>query len=222
MGKHLLVNAKALVFGGLFFAGEEAEAWMNLGLSVLAWEIPEPILPDGGHFELSPMYHALILEDLIDLINLSAAYPDAIPAFRRSFVSGWPAIVQKMRGWLAAMCHPDGEIACFNDAAIGIAPAPAELENYSDRLGLPPISQPASGLDELAESGYIRLQNKAAAVLLDVAQVGPDYQPGHAHADTLSFELSIFGQRILRFIRSQRCTNSSVMPVGIRQAATIV
>jgi len=30
-----------------------------------------------------------------------------------------------------------------------------------------------------------------------VARVGPDYLPGHAHADTLSFELSIFGQRVL-------------------------
>ena len=33
--------------------------------------------------------------------------------------------------------------------------------------------------------------------LLDVAPVGPDYLPGHAHADTLSFELSLFGQRVL-------------------------
>jgi uncharacterized heparinase superfamily protein len=38
--------------------------------------------------------------------------------------------------------------------------------------------------------------NKAVA-LLDVAPIGPDYQPGHAHADTLSFELSLFGQRLL-------------------------
>jgi len=32
--------------------------------------------------------------------------------------------------------------------------------------------------------------------LIDVAPVGPDYLPGHAHADTLSFELSLFGQRV--------------------------
>src|SRR5690606_4780416 len=30
-----------------------------------------------------------------------------------------------------------------------------------------------------------------------MAPVGPDYLPGHAHADTLSFELSLFGQRVL-------------------------
>jgi uncharacterized heparinase superfamily protein len=33
--------------------------------------------------------------------------------------------------------------------------------------------------------------------LLDVGRIGPDYIPGHAHADTLSFELSLFGQRLL-------------------------
>ena len=29
-----------------------------------------------------------------------------------------------------------------------------------------------------------------------MAQVGPDYLPAHAHADTLSFEMSLFGQRV--------------------------
>jgi uncharacterized heparinase superfamily protein len=33
--------------------------------------------------------------------------------------------------------------------------------------------------------------------LLDVGPLGPDYLLGHAHADTLSFELSLFGQRVL-------------------------
>jgi uncharacterized heparinase superfamily protein len=33
--------------------------------------------------------------------------------------------------------------------------------------------------------------------LLDLAPVGPDYLPGHAHADTLCFELSVHGQRVL-------------------------
>jgi uncharacterized heparinase superfamily protein len=34
-------------------------------------------------------------------------------------------------------------------------------------------------------------------LLVDVAPVGPDYLPGHAHADTLSFELSLFAHRVL-------------------------
>jgi uncharacterized heparinase superfamily protein len=101
-----------------------------------------------------------------------------------------------MRTWLSAICHPDGEISFFNDAAIGLAPCPAELESYALRLGLPMLNVPEDGVTHLPESGYIRLQSDGIVALLDVASVGPDYLPGHAHADTLSFELSLFGQRV--------------------------
>ena len=49
----------------------------------------------------------------------------------------------------------------------------------------------------LRDSGYVRLAAGPAVALLDVAPLGPDYLPGHAHADTLSFELSLFGQRVI-------------------------
>ncbi len=34
-------------------------------------------------------------------------------------------------------------------------------------------------------------------VLADIANVGPDYLPGHAHADTLSFEMSLNKRRVI-------------------------
>ena len=34
-------------------------------------------------------------------------------------------------------------------------------------------------------------------LILDAGPVGPDYLPGHAHADTLSYELSLFGRRVI-------------------------
>ena len=52
-------------------------------------------------------------------------------------------------------------------------------------------------LTHFPESGYVRLEQDSAVALLDVAPIGPDYLPGHAHADTLSFELSVFGQRVV-------------------------
>jgi uncharacterized heparinase superfamily protein len=73
LGNHLFANAKALVFAGLFFDGAEARAWLDCGLSIIERELPEQVLPDGGHFERSPMYHALALEDLLDLVNVVAA-----------------------------------------------------------------------------------------------------------------------------------------------------
>src|SRR6185437_2341465 len=138
LGNHLFVNAKALVFAGLFFSGPEAERWVNRGLEILHAQTREQILKDGGQFERSPMYHALALEDMLDLCNAVGAFVEAVPATWRSFVATWPEIIGRMRHWLASMCHPDGEISLFNDAAIGVAPMPRALEDYAERLGLGP------------------------------------------------------------------------------------
>jgi len=197
LGNHLFANAKALIFAGVFFQGPEAEGWLSEGLRILTHEVPEQILADGGHFERSPMYHSLILEDLLDVINLSRIVPLVSGSTLSQCVRSWRHTVNDMRRWLWAMCHPEGEISLFNDAAFGVAPRPAELEAYALRLGLPPVHVPKDGVTHLAESGYVRVQSGAAVALLDVSPVGPDYIPGHAHADTLSFELSLFGQRVV-------------------------
>ena len=54
-----------------------------------------------------------------------------------------------------------------------------------------------TGTRLLKHSGYARLEAGTAIVIADVAAVGPDYLPGHAHADSLSFELSLQSQRVL-------------------------
>jgi uncharacterized heparinase superfamily protein len=214
LGNHVFANAKALVFAGCFFEGAEAEAWLNKGLAILREQLAEQVLPDGGHFERSPMYHAVVLEDLLDLINLSHSYPGVMP---EKLVDALQASVTKMLRWAVVMTHPDGGIAFFNDAAFGVAANFVDLSRYAERLGLPsvtdgkepssnffPVSagdaqgrESSSGLTRLAESGYIRMQRGDVVVIFDAAPVGPDYLPGHAHADTLSFELSHGVQRVI-------------------------
>lgn len=194
-GNHLLANAKALVFAGVFFEGSESDKWLSKGLKILSAQITEQILDDGGHFERSPMYHSIIFEDLLDVLNLyemnKAAFSNC-----ENFGANIRHTLKRMRFWLSAMCHPDGEIAFFNDAAFGIAPSPSQLFSYADRLGIQCESLD-SKVTHLKESGYIRVINGAAILILDVAPIGPDYLPGHAHADTLSFELSLHGHRII-------------------------
>ena len=197
LGNHLFANAKALVFAGLFFEGPTADRWLDTGLDILKRQIPEQILADGGQFELSTMYHALALEDMLDLINLATTFDDAIPLNQKSTAAHLGDKIAPMRHWLAAMTHPDGEISFYNDAAIGIAPSPKELENYASRLGFPVHSARKPSITHLATSGYIRVTLNQAVALLDVARIGPDYLPAHAHADTLSFELSLYDQRVL-------------------------
>jgi len=196
LGNHLFANGKALVFAGLFFTGEEARGWFAKGLEILRREVPEQVLVDGGHFERSPMYHSLILEDLLDLVNLARLCGDDPESFRIP-VREWEEAAVRMVAWLRAMCHPDGEIALFNDSVFGIAPTPEELFSYASRLGLDGGCRPSRGVTHLKESGYIRIQEESAVLFLDVGPLGPDYQPGHGHADTLSFELSVNGQRVI-------------------------
>jgi uncharacterized heparinase superfamily protein len=101
---HLFANAKAMVFAGLFFSSREAEKWLRKGLEILDQELGEQILGDGGHFERSPMYHSLILEDLLDLINLSRVYPET---FVDRYAPAWKAAAARMLGWLRKMSHPE-------------------------------------------------------------------------------------------------------------------
>ena len=192
LGNHLLANAKALIFAGAFFEGAEAERWLAKGLGLYCAQMAEQILADGGHFERSPMYQAILLEDLLDLINIA----QTVRAVPESDVAGWRLAASRMQAWLTAMTHPDGRISFFNDAAFGIAAEPAALDAYAERLSLAaPVA--ADGLIDLRESGYIRLTSGDACVLIDAAPIGPDYLPGHAHADTLSFEFSIGIDRVV-------------------------
>jgi uncharacterized heparinase superfamily protein len=225
LGNHLFANAKALVFVGLCFEGDEASAWLTTGLKIIARELSEQVLADGGNFERSPMYHAIFLEDVLDLVNAAHCWSGWIPDAQFSI---WRETAAPMLDWLVGMTHPDGEIALLNDAALRFAPNLAEVRSYAVRLGIPGVmAAPCSIIADLIrnpvhptvwmpnqvrhdgvplavprlvhfpESGYVRLEQDSAVALLDVAPIGPDYLPGHAHADTLSFELSAFGQRVV-------------------------
>ncbi|WP_220746808.1 heparinase II/III-family protein, partial [Shewanella colwelliana] len=95
------------------------------------------------------------------------------------------------------MTHPDGEVSFFNDSAINIAPSAERISNYADKLGVFSNKKQKKNIIYLKDSGYINLVNGKQSSILDVAKVGPDYIPGHAHADTLSFEWNYDKQRVL-------------------------
>ena len=181
LGNHLFENIKALCFAGLYFDSDEASAWFSQAYGLLKEQIKEQILYDGGHFELSPMYHNLVLEGLLDLKNIFAAY-------NISFY--WDNEIIQMINWMRAMQRSDTEISYFNDAANAIAPTPSALMDYAKSLGFRYCNEQ----DEktiLNGSGYYVLQKGRAKLIADIATLGVDYLPGHAHADTLSFELYI-------------------------------
>ncbi len=183
LAHHILANAKALIFVGALFEIEHAARWLSLGLRILQEELPRQILPDGAHAERSPMYHSIVLEDVLDLCNLRSAFHGILPDLSET--------ASRMLGWLEQMTHPDGGISFFNDAALGIAPRQDALQSYARRMGI------FAERVILGESGYRRISNGKNVVIFDAAPLGPDYQPGHGHADALSFEFSRNGRRVL-------------------------
>ena len=66
-GNHLLENGFALMFGAYFFKDKHL---YNKAKKLLYKELEEQILADGGHFELSPMYHQAMLYRVLDCFNL--------------------------------------------------------------------------------------------------------------------------------------------------------
>lgn len=194
LGNHLFANAKALVFSGVFLKTENAAGYLKKGLQVLAREIEEQFLSDGGHFERSPMYHCILLWDILDLIHLAEI---SLNKQLRSKVEQWKVVVSKALVWLKVMTHPDGEISFFNDSAIGVAASLAEIESYAKSCGITLENDVEHRLDTLADSGYSRITMQEHVAIFDHGPIGPGYLPGHAHADTLSIEWSVSCQRVL-------------------------
>ena len=95
------------------------------------------------------------------------------------------------------MQHPDGLIPFFNDAAFGIAPNQSLLFRRARELGVHFFDYSQTKVVHLEQSGYAKISNNNATLFADLADIGPQIQPGHAHADTLAFELSVNKSRIL-------------------------
>lgn len=188
---HYLFNLLALVLGGVLIEGAESERWLGFE-AALRREIVEQVDRDGAHYERSPMYHALVLEALLDLLNVGSAAGARLGAATRDALRD---AASRMRGALALWTHPDGEIALFGDSAFGVAAGPSALSRYAETLGVPARGPRSAGL--LAEAGFVRREAGPFVLIASVAGPQPAYQPGHAHCDALAFELSAFGERVV-------------------------
>jgi uncharacterized heparinase superfamily protein len=191
LGNHLFINAKALFYACAFFKLQEETRIYKTAISILNKEINEQFLEDGAHFELSPMYHSLAMEDLLDLISISDQLSSNFP--KEVIIDKF----EKGMQWLQTMIYENEELTHFNDCANGIAPKFSKLVNYASELGiiLPNLDVPKFSYHK--SSGFVVYKDNGFHLIADLGKVGPDYLPGHAHADTLSFELAIKGQRVI-------------------------
>jgi len=193
LGNHLLENGFSLLFGAYYFQDEKLYAKAK---EILTVELEEQILDDGAHFELSPMYHQIMLFRVLDCLNL-------VQNNRWMGVGGdelMGVLEEKaslMLKWLNVVTFEDGSIPLLNDSANGIAPTTEQLCNYALQLSINQSPMPRQEMPlgctnyELRDSGYRKITKPRYECIIDIGYIGPDYIPGHAHADTFNFELHI-------------------------------
>ena len=181
-GNHLLENARALVMAGCYFAGQgEADKWLEKGVNLYLKESREQILPDGGHYERSPMYHALMLEGYLDVLNVLPENHGAAQKLE--------PIVEKMMTFFASILYPDGSLPLFNDSTHEIASTPEEVLHYAHSL----TDKEPRMLNAFEDTGYFVLRDERLFFAIDGGPAGPRYLMAHAHADVFTFVLSIEG-----------------------------
>jgi 16S rRNA (cytidine1402-2'-O)-methyltransferase len=190
LANHYLANLLALTLGGVALEGDGAEACRGHEPRLRA-ELAEQVLSDGLHCERSPMYHACLLEMVLDVLNVARSQAGRAMDPLQEMLS---ETAGRMLGALDLLTHPDGGIALFADSAFGIAQPPRAIFEYAARLGSPRQPARAGVLDA---GGYVRIARGPFVLLASVAGPMPAYQPGHAHCDALSFELSVDGERVV-------------------------
>lgn len=169
LANHFFENLKAIVIGSYVF--NETKIFKKY-IKIFRKECQEELLADGVHFELSMMYHKLILEDLLIISRICD----------EKWVAG---CIQEMLTAGFSIEKGFGRTPLFNDSGDNVAkPIDSLVDACKNELNIDPLDK-----DEFTNAGYYKLYDNEVSVLIDCGPVGPDYNPGHAHCDCLSFEL---------------------------------
>lgn len=179
LGNHYYENLKAVLFASIIFGDQKS---FKQSLKNLQIQTEEQFLPDGMHFELSPMYHKIMLEDLLRLVQCLN---------QESSVPEWLYnAIQQASNAMAYLEEGVDRTPLFNDAGDNVSKTSKQLQAAIKTVcGIEPVK-----ISSLPFAGYYRLDSKSIIILEDVGKIGPDYIPGHGHCDCLSFELFLEGK----------------------------
>lgn len=188
LANHYLENGFSLLFAAVYF---QDNVFWKKAKRIVKNQLEEQVLNDGAHYELSPMYHCIILERLLDCYNLLCGVDDTL-------FDGLPGLRTLLRekaclmlSWLDAIVVGNDTIPLLNDSANGVALLPCKLREYAKGLGL------GWNSGVLGESGYRHIVRSHYEAILDMAPLGVSYNLGHAHADSATFLLWVNGRELL-------------------------
>lgn len=188
-GNHLLKTALALYAGGRFFEGAEPDRWLRQSRRIIRDELRAQILDDGGHYERSPMYHLMVLVDVVDAFNITPAGDPFAEQLRRP--------IKWLYQFADSCSHGDGEIPLFNDSVMDQVPCRSDVLRHAEQAC--DVRPTGARLDFVAHPhfGLFRLGDRRSCLWLDAGETRPPFLLGHTHADTGSFELSVGSHRII-------------------------
>ncbi len=186
LGNHYFENLKSLVLAALFF---KDNAVLDKALADFKNECKEEILSDGMHFELSPTYHKLIFEGMLRV----AAALRGVGRQDREIES----YLQPMLDVAYSFENSLDRVPLFNDGGNNVAKSLDALVMTSELMfGLKPEFK-----GRLETSGFYIFEKifdgKRWKLVVDAGQPGPEYIPGHAHCDAMSYELFCDGKPVI-------------------------
>ncbi len=182
---HLLENDLSLWTAGIFF---NHAPFLRAAAARLRKELAAQFLTDGAHYERSSHYTAQVLAGILRALALAEALN--MPADNALMEQCRKAVTCGL-GWLEQMQLPDGTMPAFGDAHRQLWPALPNLKSAAGKLRMEVQKVP------LSHSGYRVLENSDFSLRANVGTAAPAFQPGHSHADALSFVLHFKGQPLI-------------------------
>jgi len=173
LANHLLKNIVALLFWGCCFSDQKIMKW---ALANLADQLKEQFAADGMHYEYSPTYHAIAVNDLMDSYNLlERNLPDNKDEIkiRLREIAG--------RGIADAGYLNDGKYISVGDVNYQDCPSQSDLKSYDRRLNI--------DFNPSKVTSFPSLKKNNLKVMMISSPFSPDYNPAHSHGDKLSILL---------------------------------
>ena len=172
-----MAAVKGVVYAALCLPGGA----LAQALGLLEQEVGRQILADGGHAGRSPATQLCVFRDLVELRGLLAAA-------RKPPSEPLRIAIDRMAPMLRFFRHGDGGLALFNGSTEQDAVLIDRALALGEAGGKAPASAPHSGFERLLAHGTLVITDVGAPTALSAP---------FAHGGTLSFEMSVGGQRMI-------------------------
>ena len=181
---HLFKNIVAILFASVLF---NENKWKKWAFKELKKQLNEQLTIDNYHFELSPTYHAIFTQDLMNIYNLLNNNKEVEYL---KFLNDLKQIIPETLYWCEYFSE-NGEYLKINDVNYEGCSALKELIKYAKLLGIT-ISSKKHG-----NQHYPVIKNKNLKLMMYCAEHQPSYNPAHSHDDLTSILLWYKNEPIL-------------------------